>query len=131
MNSTDRQIYINIPVQDLPRAQDFYTRLGFPLDDRYSSDGAACMIVNGHIHLMLHTEDNMKRFTSKPIVHAVASTGVILCLTCSSREEVDHLVQTATSAGGTAQSEAVVNDEIYSHGFQDLDGHIWKINHAP
>ena len=122
-----QQIYVNIPSRDLPQAREFYARLGFGLDTRFSTEDAACIVVNDSIHIFLHTEEDLRRFTSKPVVHAADSTGVILCLAYPSRAEVDALVQKAVDAGAVLES-TYDRDGIYSRGFRDLDDFIWKIN---
>jgi uncharacterized protein len=52
---------------------------------------------------------------------------VLICLSCSSRAEVDELVRKAVAAGGSAPNAPQDHGFMYGHGFQDPDGHIWEL----
>lgn len=123
----NKQIFINLCVKDLPKAKDFFSKLGFTFNPQFSNDLGACMVVSEHIFVMLLTEEHFKSFTPKPICDATKSTEVLLCLSCESRTEVDDTVRNAVSAGGTIHKEAQDHGFMYGHGFTDLDGHIWEL----
>ena len=124
-------IFVNLPVKDLDRAVAFYEALGFTRHQIFHGEGATCMVITEHIHLMLLTADHMKRHTTKPIVDAAQALGVILCLHCDSPAHVDSLIRTAVEAGGTVDGVAeTFGDFIYSHGFIDPEGYVWKMNHV-
>jgi hypothetical protein len=52
---------------------------------------------------------------------------VLVCLSCESRAHVAELVGKALAAGGTTYAEPKDYGFMYSHGFQDPDGHIWEL----
>ena len=122
-------IFINVPVKNLDRSIEFYTKLGFRLHPVFRSEEAACMCITDHIHLMLQTESHLKRFTSKPIADPAKSTGVMLCLHCDSPAHVDEIVRKALVAGGTTHDQARDMGFLYTHGFTDPEGYTWKLNH--
>jgi predicted lactoylglutathione lyase len=123
-----KQIYVNLPVADLPRSRAFFESLGLHFEPKFSNDQGACLVIHeGSIHAMLLTQDFFRTFTSKPIADATRSTEVLVCLSCESRGEVDALVQKALAAGGTAPRAPQDHGFMYAHGFQDLDGHIWEL----
>ncbi len=76
---------------------------------------------------MLLTEEKFKLFTPKAICDATKHTEVLIALSCRSRAEVDEQARVAVAAGGTIYSEPQDHGFMYSHGFQDLDGHIWEL----
>ena len=76
---------------------------------------------------MLLTEEKFKTFTPKPICDATKATEVLVALSCENRAKVDELVQKAVAAGGTIYNKPQDHGFMYSHGFQDLDGHIWEV----
>ena len=41
-----RQIFVNLPVQDLARATAFYAAVGAVRNPQFSDDTAACMVVS-------------------------------------------------------------------------------------
>lgn len=120
-------IYVNLPVRDLPKSIAFFTHLGYRFNPQYTDETATCMIVDEHIFVMLLTEEKFKSFTPKPICDARASTEVLICLQVDSRSQVDALVDRAVSAGASTYKEPQDQGFMYGHGYQDLDGHIWEI----
>ncbi len=55
------QIFVNRPVKDLPRSVGFFAQLGFTLNQQFTNENAACMIVSEDIFVKLpgpvHTSD--------------------------------------------------------------------------
>lgn len=121
------QIYINLPVRDLPRSKDFFAALGYGFNAQFTDEKAACLVISQDICVMLLIEPFFAGFTGKPVADARKSTEVLLCLSCESREEVDAMVKKAWAAGGTVPRTAVDHGFMYQHGFEDPDGHIWEL----
>jgi predicted lactoylglutathione lyase len=78
---------------------------------------------------MLLVRDFFATFIGKPVADAKKSTEVIVCLDCESRAAVDALVAKALAAGGIAPRGPKDYGFIYSHGSEDLDGHVWELIH--
>ncbi|MCC3410646.1 MULTISPECIES: VOC family protein [unclassified Microcoleus] len=121
------KIFVNLPVKKLDRSIDFFTKLGFTFNPQFTDETATCMIVSDDIFVMLLTYEKFKTFTPKAICDATKSTEVLVCLSTESRKEVDEMVERAIAAGGTTYNEPQDHGFMYSHGFQDLDGHIWEL----
>ena len=124
-----KQIFVNLPVGDLPRSKAFFESLGLAFNPQFTNDQGACLVVGENIYAMLLVKDFFKTFTGKPLVDATRSTEVLVCLSCESRAEVDDLVARAVQAGGTAPRKPQDHGFMYGHGFEDLDGHIWELMH--
>ena len=124
-----KQIYVNLPVADLPKSRAFFERLGLRFEAQFSNDQGACLVLGDNLYAMLLSHDFFKTFTSKPLVDARSGTEVLVCLSCESRAEVDALVAKAVAAGGTAPRAPQEHGFMYGHGFEDLDGHIWELIH--
>ncbi len=120
------KIFVNLPVKDLTRSVQFFTKLGYTFDPRFTDETATCMIVADDIFVMLLTEPKFQTFTPKAICDATKSTEVLVCLSCDTREQVDTMVRKAVAAGGTTYNDPQDHGFMYGHGFQDLDGHIWE-----
>ena len=120
------KIFVNLPVKNLDRSVEFFTKLGFSFNAQFTDETATCMVVSEDIFVMLLTEAKFKEFTPNPICDATKSTEVLVCLSSQSREEVDKMIRNAVAAGGTTYNEPQDYGFMYSHGFQDLDGHIWE-----
>jgi uncharacterized protein len=121
------KIFVNLPVQDLKKSMEFFTKLGFTFNAQFTDETAACMVVSEDIYVMLLTHDKFKTFTPKAICDATKSTEVLVCLSCESREHVNDMVRKAVGGGGTTYNEPQDHGFMYGHGFQDLDGHIWEL----
>jgi uncharacterized protein len=125
----NRQIYVNLPVRDLKRTREFFAALGFGFNEQFSNDQGACMIIGTDSFVMLLAEGFFKTFTKKPIVDASKGTEVLVCLSCSSDDEVNQLVAQASKHGGRIPREAQDHGFMYGHAFEDPDGHIWELVH--
>ncbi len=123
------QIFVNLPVKDLSRSQEFFRKLGYTFDPQFTDEKAACMIVDENIFVMLLAEPFFKSFTNKEVSDARKSTEVIVSLSAENRVQVDELVGKAVAAGATTPNESKDYGFMYQHGFEDLDGHLWEIIH--
>jgi uncharacterized protein len=121
------KIFVNLPVKNLNNSVEFFTKLGFKFDPKFTDETATCMIVAEDIFVMLLTETMFQTFTPKKICDATKSTEVLVCLTADSREKVNDMVRKAVAAGGTTYNEPQDHGFMYGHGFEDLDGHIWEL----
>ena len=121
------QIFVNLPVKDLPRSVAFFTALGYTFNPQFTDENATCMIIDEHIYVMLLLEPFFQTFTPKPISDAHKSTEVLLCLSRESRAAVDDMAAKAVAAGGSTPNPPKDHGFMYQHGFQDLDGHLWEL----
>ena len=122
-----RQIFVNLPVKNLNKSIDFFTRLGFTFNPQFTDKNATCMIVDENIFVMLLVEKYFKTFMPKEICDTSKSAEVLVALSFDSRAEVDAMVAKAIAAGGSTYKEPNDMGFMYQHGFQDLDGHLWEI----
>lgn len=120
------QIFVNLPVKDLNRSVEFFTKLGYTFNPQFTDENATCMIISEDIFVMLLVEKFFKTFTKKELADASKSTEAIIALSVDSKEKVDELVRKAIAAGGTTPNEKQDQGWMYGHGFQDLDGHLWE-----
>lgn len=122
-----KKIFINLPVKDLNKSVDFFTKLGFSFDPKFTNENATCMIVSDTIFVMLLVEDFFKTFTNKEIADAAKTTEVIVSLLMENKEQVDEMMDKALGAGGIISSEPKDLGFMYQRGFQDMDGHLWEV----
>src|SRR5262245_4244160 len=121
-------ITINIPVKQLDRAVRFYTQLGLAPHPVFRGPDCQCMVLTDRVRIMVHLESSLRHFTPKPISDPSTSTGVVLCLDCRSKEQVDSLVASAVAAGGSTYDVPQDLYFVYTHGFLDADGNAWRLN---
>lgn len=122
------KIFVNLPVRDLNKSVEFFTKLGFSFNPQFTDENATCMIVGEDIFVMLLVEKFFKNFTKKEIADTTKTTEVMVTLSADSREAVDAFVEKAVAAGAATPNESYgEQDFMYGRSFDDLDGHHWDI----
>lgn len=125
----NKQIFLNVPVADLPKSKTFYQALGYSLNPQFSGDTGACVVISETIFVMLATHAKFREFTPKAICDTTQAVEVLINLSCESRQEVDDLVAKAIAAGGSTYDKAEDFGFMYTHSFVDPDGHGWGLFH--
>lgn len=122
-----KSIYVNLPIKNLGKTRDFWTKLGFSFNERFSDDKALCLVLNdGLMYSMLITHEMFSTFTNKPISDG-STTQVLTAIEVESREQVDKIVKLALENGATRYRESADHGWMYYDSFADPDGHQWEI----
>lgn len=121
------KIFVNLPVKDLDKSKEFFSKLGFAFNAQFTNKNAACMVISEDNYAMLLVESFFKTFTKKEIVDAKKSTEVLVALSSESKESVDKMLHNALAAGAKEANEPQDHGFMYGRSFEDLDGHIWEI----
>jgi len=124
-----KQLFINLPVADVPKSLAFFKALGFNHNPEFSGDEAACIILSDTISVMLGSHAKFREFTPKAVCDTSKAVEVLLTLSCDSRERVDVLVAKAVAAGGSTYDQPEDFGFMYTHSFVDPDGHGWGLLH--
>ena len=125
-----KQFWINLPVKDVNKSREFFTKLGFKFNtERGNGPNSACLLIGDkNVVVMLFDEPTFKGFTQHHISDANAGNEVLLSIDAESKEEVDELVQKVIAAGGKSSHKPKAMDGfMYGCVFSDLDGHRWNI----
>ena len=121
------KIFVNLPVKDLNKSKEFFTRLGFTINPQFTDEKAACVVISEDIYAMILTENFFKTFTKKDIADAGKSTEAIIALSADSKEKVNEMADKAIEAGGKQSLDPQDHGFMYQRSFQDLDGHLWEV----
>jgi uncharacterized protein len=122
--------FINLPVKDLAKTTEFFTKLGFSFDPQFTDENATRMIISDDTSAMLVVEPFFEEFIApQEIADASKTREVIVGLSAESREQVDDLADKALAAGGEAVGDPQDDGFMYMRGFRDLDGHQWSFIH--
>ncbi len=125
-----KQFWINLPVKDINKSRDFFTKLGFKFNTKHGNGhSSACMLLGeNNIVCMLFDEPTFKVFTNNEITNTQKSNEVLLSIDAQSKEEVDEMVKKAIQAGGTSNHQpSEMTGFMYGSVFTDLDGHRWNV----
>lgn len=125
-----KELWINLPVKDVKRSKDFFTKLGFSFNTKHGNTGHSASILVGtkNIIVMLFEESVFKSFTNNGLTDTKQSSEVLFSFDAESRKEVDDMAAKVKAAGGTLYSEPKENQGwMYGFAFIDLDGHRWNM----
>jgi predicted lactoylglutathione lyase len=122
-----RQIFVNLPIQDMARSQTFFKALGLTFNPRFTNEQGACLEIGENFYAMLLVKPFFQGFVQKPISDAHQSTEVILALSVDSRAEVEAVMRKAVAAGATRIPAPKDYGFMFQDGFADLDGHQWEV----
>src|SRR3712207_5440348 len=123
-----RKLFVNLAVADLQRSVDFFTKLGFSFDPRFTDESATCMVVSDDAYVMLLVQSRFKDFTKKELVDSTTHTEAIVALSAERRDEVDELVHAALAAGGSPANDPIeMGGFLDGWGFHDPGGHLLEL----
>ena len=118
------KLFVNLPVKDLKRSEQFFTDLGFEFFGM--TEDMASVIISEHTQVMLLAEPTFTAYTTRLVADVSAGTEVVLALGLERPDQVDDLVKKALAAGGSAAGVPQQGGGRYQRGFADLDGHHWE-----
>ncbi len=118
-------IFVNLPIADVQRSRDFFTAIGYTINEQFSDENAVAVELGENIAAMLLKTEFFGTFHEA----TTAAPGVkecLIALSAESREQVDEVVSRAVAAGGT-EGRSEDHGFMYGRAFDDLDGHCWEI----
>lgn len=118
-----KSIFVNLPVKDVNSARSFYERLGFKINEQFTSEQNVLVVIEDDIMLMLVVEDFFKQNTGRGVADTKAVSEVSVAIQVETREAVDKTIAAALAAGGKSAGQKLDDEVMYSLGFTDLDGH--------
>lgn len=122
--------WLNLPVKDINRSREFFTRLGFRFSEGPGATPTSAPLLVGskNVVVMLFEEATFRRFVNGEITDTGTSCEVLLSVSASSKEEVDEMARKAAEAGGkTDHVPAERTGPMYGCVFSDPDGHRWNV----
>jgi len=122
-----RLLFLNLPVADLSASRAFFAELGFEFDEKFTDDGAACMVVSDQAYVMLLRRDRFAEFVTRPVADAKAETALTVCVSAEDRDAVNALADAALAAGASAAKDPMDYGFMYQRSFHDPDGHLWEV----
>lgn len=122
-----KSIFINLPVKDLEKTREFWTKLGFSFNENFCDEKALCLVLKEDlIYSMLITHEFFSTFTNRPISDGSTSQ-VLTAIEVESREMVDKIISVALKNGGQRYRESTDHGWMYYDSFEDINGHQWEV----
>ncbi|MGW6547705.1 VOC family protein [Streptomyces massasporeus] len=122
-----QMIFVNLCTADLGASKKFFTELGFTINEQFSDDTTASVVISETIVVMVHTKEKYLQFTKKEVADSRKTSEVLIALSSESREKVDELVEKAVAAGGSVSGETQDHGFMYGRAFDDVDGHTFEV----
>ncbi|MFC9683874.1 VOC family protein [Streptomyces sp. NPDC056948] len=122
-----QMIFVNLCVGDVAASKKFFSELGYTINEQFSDDTTASVVISETIVVMVHTKEKYLQFTKKAIADSRSTSEVLIALSAESREKVDELVGKAVAAGGSVSGETQDHGFMYGRAFDDLDGHTFEV----
>ena len=120
---------VTLGVADVPRAQAFYTDLGFPL--AFAVEGYAVLRTAGS-YLALFPAGELAADAGLPPGELPAFRGTSLAVNVPEQADVDAALEAAVAAGGQLiRAAAAAPWGGYAGYFADPDGHAWEVAWNP
>ncbi|MCW3085810.1 MAG: Glyoxalase-like domain protein [Bacteroidetes bacterium] len=125
-----KDIWFNLPVKDIKRSKDFFTKIGFTFNEQFGGnpDISACLLAGDkNIVFMLFEQSAFKGFVGNEVTDTSKSSELLISISAESRAEVDELAKKVADAGGNVFSKPADNQGwMYGCAFADPDGHRWN-----
>ena len=124
-----KELWINLPVKDVKKSKEFFTRIGFTPEESHETADMTCVKVGEkNIAVLLFAEETLKGFMKNEISDTKNGSEMLISFDAESREEIDETARKVFDAGGTIFSEpAEIQGWMYGFAFADLDGHCWNL----
>lgn len=122
-----KQIFINLPVENLEKSAKFYTELGFTLYPKFTFKDQICVAWSDQILVMLQSKAFLSKFSDKV---SLASDQYLLptfTLPVDSLGQMNEIADKALQFGGKEPSPIIEESYLQVRTIQDLDGHSWGI----
>jgi predicted lactoylglutathione lyase len=124
-----KQIWLNLPVKNIEKSKQFFSKIGFSFNEEYSNENSACMLVGDqNFVVMLFEESLFGNFVQNTIADTQTHSEMLISIDAESRNEVEELAKKVEEAGGVLFAKPAENQGwMYGCGFSDLDGHRWNV----
>lgn len=124
--SVSKALYTILPVEDLERSKQFWTKLGFPINENFSDYRSACIILRkdyNYIFLFTRKYFNEIHDRNEYLEINNVSTNAIQMQT---KREILDIIAIAESLGAERILDAVDHGWLYYETIKDIDGNIWQ-----
>lgn len=121
-----KQVFINLAVKDLAKAEAFYSALGFSNNPQFSDDTGKCMVWSDSIYVMILNHEKFLSFTNKPLADTKNSIAGIYTISVDSVAEMNKIIESGLGAGGIEPNEIRDYGFMQQRTIEDPDGNTWE-----
>lgn len=122
-----KQIFINLPVNDLEKSVKFYVALGFTINPLFTDEDQKCLVWSDAIYVMLQSKSFFTSYLNKPLADTKSFLTPSHTLPVESMQQVNEMMENGLQAGGFEPVPVLSQSFMYLRSIEDLDGHLWGI----
>ncbi len=123
------EIWLNFPVKDVNKTKDFYSKIGFNVNEKHTNANMVSFIVGKkNTAVLFFDEKTFSGFAQNNVADPANGSEILVSFDAENREDVDETARKVFEAGGKIFAEpADVQGWMYGFGFADPDGHRWNM----
>lgn len=122
-----KQIFLNLPIENVDRTKHFWSELGFKIDENYTAgQTVAVVLIENLVYALFSEKRRFQEFTNREIAND-KTTQVLFALDVGGRAKVDEIIEKAIKNGAKKYLNAEDHGWMYFDRFIDLDGHQWEV----
>ena len=122
-----KQVFINLPVEDLDKSLHFYTELGFTINLLFTFHDQKCMVWSESIYVMLQSKHFFNTGKKKGLTDTKNYLSSSFTLPVESIERKNEIMESGLKAGGTEPTPMIDEGFMQVRTIEDFDGHSWGI----
>ena len=121
-------IWLNLPVKDLDKTDEFFRNLGFKPNGENHKNEQLVSFLAGTNELIIHffKTDILAKFMESPISDPTKSNEMIITIGSKSEKEIRELAQKIEISGGKILKYPQRDGGFFGCTFSDPDGHKWN-----
>jgi len=124
-----RQIFINLPVNDIDISLQFYLEMGFVVNPLFTDQDQKCVMWSDAIYVMIQSKQFSNSYLNKPIENLSQFLSSSHTLPVDSVLMVDEMMEKGLKAGGKEPVPSLDEGFMYLRSIEDPDGFLWGIMH--
>lgn len=119
-------IFVNIPITDLDRSREFFTAIGWTINEHFSDENAISVVIREGEYLMALKREFYQTFIGdKAVADPQTQSLALIAFDLDSKEEVDALLGRVKAAGGKIGDYQDLGF-MYGGQFDDPDGNHFE-----
>jgi len=122
-----KQIFINLPVENLNKSMSFYCELGFTINPLFTFDDQKCMVWSESIYVMLQSKQFFNTGKKIDLSDTKGYLSTTFTLPVESIERMNEIIENGLKAGGTEPKSLIDEGFMQVRTIEDFDGHTWGI----
>jgi predicted lactoylglutathione lyase len=121
-------IFVNLPIADVERSKAFFTAIGWTINENFTDENAACVVIDDSTYLMVLRRDFYQGFldpVGKQVGDPATTSLALIAFDLPSRDAVDEFIGRVEAAGGKVGGTQDLGF-MYQRQFDDPDGNHFE-----